>query len=166
MQPWLQHCEAAWSLPRLADGVTIEISSRLHRSLGRCYPERRIIRLAPFLFAERADLLPEVVCHEVAHLAVFDAHRRGQRPHGAAWRELMRQAGYTPRVRVRLEPTDLEIAKERSRMRVLYEHRCPVCQMRRLFPRPIRRWRCRECVTDGLTGELTIRVMTVGGEGA
>ncbi len=38
-----------WNTPDLATRTTIEWSPRLTRSLGRCYPERRLIRLAAFL---------------------------------------------------------------------------------------------------------------------
>ena len=49
-----------WSTPDLATRTTIEWSPRLTRSLGRCYPERRLIRLAAFLEESENALLEEV----------------------------------------------------------------------------------------------------------
>ncbi len=63
-----------WHTPDLATRTTIEWSPRLTRSLGRCYPERRLIRLAAFLEESENALLEEVLCHELAHLAACELH--------------------------------------------------------------------------------------------
>ena len=75
-----------WSTPDLATRTTIEWSPRLTRSLGRCYPERRLIRLAAFLEESENALLEEVLCHELAHLAARELHGRHIRPHGSEWK--------------------------------------------------------------------------------
>ena len=75
---WLE----VWSTPKLVHEATIEWSHRLTRSLGRCYPERRLIRLAPSLNDAPRALLEEVLCHELAHLAAREIHGPQIRPHG------------------------------------------------------------------------------------
>ena len=46
------------------------------RSLGRCYPERRLIRLALSLNDAPRALFEEVLCHELAHLAAAKSTAR------------------------------------------------------------------------------------------
>lgn len=86
-----------WGVPGLEERLDIRFSGRLLRSLGRCNPSRGLIRLKPRLAVGDDALLREVVCHEVAHAAVFAIHRRRVRPHGKEWGALMRAAGYRPR---------------------------------------------------------------------
>ena len=86
--------------PELAIRAKIELSPRLTRSLGRCYPDRRLIRIAAHVAQPKNGdgntLLHEVLCHELAHLAARELHgariplrtrsgaTAGQvRPHGA-----------------------------------------------------------------------------------
>jgi predicted SprT family Zn-dependent metalloprotease len=45
-------------------------------------------------------VLREVLCHELAHFAVWYVHGRSARRHGLEWRELMELAGYTPRLAI------------------------------------------------------------------
>jgi predicted SprT family Zn-dependent metalloprotease len=70
------------------------------RSLGRCQPEQKRIRLASWLREAPGELLAEVLCHEAAHVAVHELHGRGCRPHGSEWKSLMRAAGYDARTRI------------------------------------------------------------------
>ena len=44
----------------------------------------------------------------------------------------------------------------RDAPRVLFEHRCPVCQFSRTARRKVSAWRCAECSTAGLDGQLVI----------
>lgn len=64
------------------------------RSLGRCYPDRRLIRIANFVRQESDVLLQEVLCHEAAHVAAYYLHGKSIRPHGREWKALMLEAGY------------------------------------------------------------------------
>jgi SprT protein len=141
-----------WNISDLGARTTIEYSTRLTRSLGRCYPERRIIRLASFLDESDNSLIEEVLCHELAHIAARELHRGRIRPHGREWKALMRAAGFEPRTRLPAPPN----APNPSRTRHLYVHRCPVCQRSRIARRSMRRWRCRACLDAGLDGVLTI----------
>jgi predicted SprT family Zn-dependent metalloprotease len=105
----------------------------------------------------------EVLCHEAAHAAVVALHGRRVRPHGAEWRDLMLFAGFRPRVRLPSEDL-VGLPRFAQRARVLWEHRCPVCQAHRFAGRPVRQWRCATCWAEGLPGQLRItRVSAASG---
>jgi hypothetical protein len=89
-----------WGVPGLEARLSIHFSTRMTRSLGRCHPERKLIRLASWLREAPAGLLAEVLCHEVAHVAVQELHGRDCRPHGREWKQLMQTAGYPGRARI------------------------------------------------------------------
>jgi len=91
-----------WGVPGLEERLDIRYSGRLTRSLGRCHPAHGLVRLKRSLADGDPALLREVVCHEVAHAAVFAIHRRRVRPHGKEWGALMRAAGYRARATYRL----------------------------------------------------------------
>jgi len=154
-----------WSCSGLEGRIVIEPSSRMYRSLGRCQPEQGRIRLASLLFEDdHKELLAEVLCHEVAHVAVFELHGRRVRPHGGEWKALMLRAGFEPRVRL---PASDRLERELApRRRTLWQHRCPICQASRDAGRPVRRWRCSVCLSAGLDGRLQItRMRAVGVSG-
>lgn len=88
-----------WGAADLVPAITVELSSRMTRSLGRCYPDRILIRIATFVLDESDALFEEVLCHEAAHLAAYHLHGKSIRPHGHEWKFLMVQAGYPPSVR-------------------------------------------------------------------
>ena len=71
-----------WDVPHLKAQSRIEWSPRLTRSLGRCYPDRRLIRISSHLEPAPDGLLQKVLCHEMAHLATRELHGRNVRPHG------------------------------------------------------------------------------------
>lgn len=95
LQSW---CEL-WDAADLTPEISVELSSRMTRSLGRCYPDRKLIRIAKFVLDDSEDLFQEVLCHEAAHLAAYHLHGKSIRPHGYEWKSLMLQAGYPPSVR-------------------------------------------------------------------
>ena len=88
-----------WGVGTLTREISVELSSRMTRSLGRCYPDRKLIRIARFVLEESEELFQEVLCHEAAHLAAYHLHGRAIRPHGHEWKALVQQAGYAPAVR-------------------------------------------------------------------
>lgn len=144
-----------WGVSELERDLQIRVSTRLRTSVARCLLARPEIRLASFLVDAPQDLVLEVLCHEAAHAAVVALHGRRVRPHGAEWRGLMHSAGFRPRVRL---PSD-ELAglpRITRRARVLWEHRCPVCQAHRFAGRPVRQWCCAACRAEGLRGRLHI----------
>lgn len=148
-----------WDTPGLEDDLTVAFSARLTRSLGRCRPATGRITLRAELRGGPPERLAEVLCHEAAHVAVFQKHGREARPHGPEWRALVAAAGFEPRTGARGESTSaaMEATDESpTPRRLAYEHRCPVCHTVRLARRPVPRWRCAECLDAGLDGEMII----------
>jgi len=145
-----------WRTPGLSRRLVVEYSPRLRQSLARSLPSRRLIRLNPVLrLPENEALLPEVLCHEAAHVAVFELHGPRCRPHGPEWSRLVKMAGFTPTLHLAIDAESRgAVAPSTSASR--YEHRCPVCQMVRYARRPVPGWRCADCVAAGLDGHLLI----------
>jgi predicted SprT family Zn-dependent metalloprotease len=141
-----------WGIPDLPQSVTIRFSHRLRRSLGRCQPSLGLVTLSARLETGDPNVLAEVLCHEVAHIAVYRLHGARARPHGREWQDLVSAVGFTPRVLAR-EPAVPRVRRTRKRR---YEHRCEVCQSVRYGGRPVPQWRCAECLAAGLAGTLTV----------
>ena len=97
LQGW---CEL-WGVTELTPQISVEFSSRMTRSLGRCYPDRKLIRIARFVLEESEDLFREVLCHEAAHVAAYHLHGKSIRPHGREWKDLIQAAGYPTSARYR-----------------------------------------------------------------
>jgi len=148
---WLE----CWGTPALASSLRIEFSPRLRRAFGRCYQDERLIRLTPSLLDTQSYLLAEILCHEAAHAAVYERHGTVARPHGEEWEEMMRLAGFEPRVRIPVVVRNT--TREAARARVIYLHRCPVCDLSRHATRPMHNWRCRTCLGTRSQGQLVIR---------
>ena len=146
----LRRWSKRWGLSGLESAVTITLSTRLHRSLGRCRPAQGLITLRPDL----ASSFDAVLCHEAAHVAAFVLHGRTVRPHGAEWASLVAAVGFDPVVRTRVAGTRPRPPRP---LGYRFEHRCPVCQSVRLARRRMTTWRCAECVDAGLDGVMDIR---------
>jgi predicted SprT family Zn-dependent metalloprotease len=153
----LRYCERVWSAPDLASSVTVQISSRLKSSLGRCSPATGRVSLHPLLADAPRSLFAAVLCHELAHVIAYRRFNRSAAPHGPEWQTLVRTAGFDPAVAIPY-PTS-PVKKQKSQARYAFAHICPVCQTRRFARRGIRRWRCAECQAAGLSGELEITTM-------
>ena len=143
-----------WGVPGIADRVTVEFSRRFRSSLGQCRPTEGRIRLAAHLEQGNEDLLEEVLCHELAHLAAHRLYGRRIRPHGREWKALVAAAGFEPRARFR--PEEGRFPPRPLKPRARWEHRCPVCHTAHLAGRPVRKWRCAKCCRAGLSGKLII----------
>lgn len=164
--PWPEHFAkwaAAWDLPGLEERVNVVSSTRMRVSLGRYLSRGRQIRIAEFLLDAPPFLLQEVLCHEFAHAAVHARFGLARRPHGAEWRSFMHQVGCAPRARIPGTELARLIPPAHSR-RVVWLHRCPVCQAKRSAGRPVPNWRCVECVSSGLSGRLEIERIERGVE--
>jgi predicted SprT family Zn-dependent metalloprotease len=144
-----------WGIADLAERVTVSVSHRMRRSLGRCVPAQGAIRLSAAVLDAPPQVLAEVLCHEAAHIAIHVLHGAACQPHGSEWAALLRTAGFEPRTGLPFEHRD-DPFQLQSRSDLTYEHRCPVCQSLRLAKRPVRRWRCADCVAAGLDGRLEI----------
>jgi predicted SprT family Zn-dependent metalloprotease len=144
-----------WHLPGLENRIDVIFGPRLQRALGSCDAARGIIRLNPvFKTGSRHEIL-ETLCHEAAHIAVFEAFGKHCRPHGEEWRQLVLAAGFEPKVVLRIRG-DNQTPRLRAPAQEIYEHRCPICQLVRVAARPVRRWRCAACVEAGLDGGMII----------
>lgn len=142
---------AAWRTPGLEKRIRLELSPRMRVALGRALPREKLVRINAAIVEHHPALVEEILCHEAAHVAVHELYRDYRQPHGPEWQELMRLAGFEPRVRM-----ELASPLPGSRAKNVWEHQCPVCQARRTARRPVYRWRCAACVGAGLSGELTI----------
>jgi predicted SprT family Zn-dependent metalloprotease len=140
-----------WNVENIFEEVQIHWSKRLSRALGRTQPVAKLIRLNPQLKSCSNDLLEEVLCHELAHIAAHHLHGESIRPHGPEWQALVRAAGYEPSVRIEVDLGLTPLAQSKC-----YTHHCPVCHTKRTAKKPMKRWRCSECVTNGLSGILEI----------
>lgn len=163
LRPLIARWGALWDLPGLEDRVAISFSTRFRTSLGRCAPASGEIRLAAFLLDGPGGLLCEALCHEAAHAAVHELHRRRPKPHGPEWRGLMEAAGFEPRARI---PAVLleGLVPPATRRRPAWEHRCPVCHASWVARTAVQRWRCAACCEEGLEGRLVITKLAPGGE--
>jgi len=92
-----------WGVDDLAPQITVEFSSRMTRSLGSCYPDRKLIRIARWVLEESDALVQEVLCHEAAHVAAHHLYGSSIRPHGSEWKALMHTVGYPSAVRYKSE---------------------------------------------------------------
>lgn len=144
-----------WGLPDLLRTVHFAWSGRLRSSLARCRPTAGRVTLRADLAEPGHPLLAEVLCHELAHVAVHRRRGGHLRPHGREWRHLVALAGFVPRTRVPGDELPGGEAGGRAPSAV-YEHRCPVCRAMRLARRPVTTWRCADCLDAGLSGELEI----------
>ncbi len=144
------YCEL-WGYPEIAATCEVTFSGRLQTSLGIAYLKPRKIRLHKTLVTgEHEHLLPEVLCHELAHLVVYSAHANCAKPHGAEWRALMRAAGFEPRVR-----HNLQLPRSQPLRQVA--HLCTRCGAGRIARRVMNHWRCSRCMRAGFSGELVVR---------
>ncbi len=160
-----------WGLSSTVLKIGLRVNSRLTRSVARYHRDSGFIELGPQFFRRRGRH-KEVLCHELAHVAVNHLYGKQAQPHGSEWRRLVESAGFVPAAR--LPPTRACYSEEKTRKRepkiglarhsttsrLEYEHRCPVCHMTRRARRSVSQWRCALCVTAGLPGALEItRVM-------
>lgn len=148
---------SVWNAEDLMANLTLEYSDRMTRSLGRCLPERSIIRLRSDLAAkDAASIRREVLAHELAHLVAHHRCSGSNAPHGATWRELITAAGYSPR----LSAPGLEGCRSATMPKqtpsTIYVHRCLVCGMERRSRLVVKAWKCAACVEAGLDGQLEV----------
>jgi predicted SprT family Zn-dependent metalloprotease len=161
LEEWITEWASAWSLSDLPSMVRVAFSERLTRALGRCTPETGSIRLNRKLAKAEPRILREVLCHEVAHVAVWHAHGHSARPHGPEWRELMALAGYEPRAKwVRM--LDALSDRRPGREFTIYDHVCPVCGSSWRAKRRVSTWRCGACLDAGFEGRLEVHSRQIG----
>lgn len=149
----LTHWGNLWNAPELPGLVTVRVSTRLRRSLGRYNPSSCTITLAAALTPAQ---IPAVLCHEAAHAVTALRYGRAARPHGVEWAGLMTLAGHAPTTRDYVECIPRGQPGQTMPGRYRYAHRCEVCQQVRWAKRPMPRWRCADCTSIGLEGRMAI----------
>jgi len=112
--------------------------------------KRSVIRYNPWIFAKYFDEnLHGTVPHEVAHLIVHETYpRRGVKPHGPEWRDLMFRFGAAPQVTF---DRDLEGVPQRSQKTHRYHCGCQLHEVSTTRHNRVQRRRMQyQCLTcDG-----------------
>jgi predicted SprT family Zn-dependent metalloprotease len=158
----INRCAALWQEPSLPAQVQLRWSTRLRTALGLCRPQRAQITLNAPRLSAAPELLDEVLCHELAHIVVYQRHGRTAVAHGIEWKALVYAAGFTPTTALSAPGTTP--TKERPLPSVtgkphrLVRHTCPVCHSQRLARRKVPQWRCAPCRAAGLEGRLITEV--------
>jgi predicted SprT family Zn-dependent metalloprotease len=149
-RPWAQ----LWQLPELLSEITFRQNRQLKKTVARWIYDSRCIELGPrfFLYKRRQK---EIICHELAHAAATLKHGRKVLPHGSEWKALVLAAGSNAHAVLHVANLNSP-RRQASYASNLYEHRCPVCHASRSARRPMKHWRCVECVEIGLTGILQV----------
>ena len=142
-----------WLTPSIVSAISARFSMRLTSSLGRADAATGRIVLSSSLIGE-PELLDQVVCHEVAHVAAFQLIGRSERSHGPTWQRLVREAGYEPLLRLQMPGRAVAQTSESRKTR--FSHSCPVCDFTRIASRRMSVWRCADCTTAGLDGRLVV----------
>jgi SprT protein len=113
--------------------------------------KRRIIRYNPWIFAKYFEVnLCDTVPHEVAHYIVHEVYpKRGVKPHGRQWQDLMAHFGADPGVTFDL---DLDGVPQRSQRTHRYHCGCQVHDVSTTRHNRVqkRRMRYHCCSCDGL----------------
>ena len=155
--PQMLHAALKRAASRLRAGgrlPDVRVNPRLRTTRARYLRTPHVIEVSRSLIRARRSDLERALAHELAHVLVTRRHP-GARPHGPEWRDVMVRAGLTP-IEQRRPLKEGPAAPTRQQGRFRYEHRCPVCQMRRIAKRPVSQWRCAACVGIGLPGLLQV----------
>jgi len=155
----LEASSIAWGMDTQRLVTEIQPGHRLRSSLARTDVLKGIIRLHPDLLDGPADLLTEVVCHELAHLKAHRDTDGEATPHGPEWRALVRKVGYEPRSHLRIQDSPNKTAPVPT---VRFRHTCPRCGFHRWANRPVVAWKCADCVDAGFDGALRVESFPAG----
>lgn len=155
MRPFIRRLAEAWGAARLVAGLRVGYNPRLCRSLARVSPAAMRVSLHRSIEDASRSVAREILAHELAHLVAAKTSRKRIRPHGDEWARLMESAGFPARPRIPFALPD-----SAGRTRSVYNHVCPVCHAFRRAKRPVSKWRCTDCVANGLDGTLVIEEIT------
>ena len=145
-----------WSYPALSGMASARFSTRLFKAWARVNLDTRAITLASSLKEDPARL-EQVLCHELAHIVAYSLVGRSERPHGPTWQRLVTKAGYTPVVRLPESTANkCGLYRQSHGPAPRFLHGCPVCDFSRVARRPMKSWRCADCVAAGLDGLLIV----------
>lgn len=151
-----------WGVPNLARSVSFRINGRLRKSIARWAINAQCVEVGPRFFSPDLNH-GAIICHELAHATALAKHGHRVRAHGPEWSALVRAAGFDPHSYKVGSRAQAVARRPRANPSRIYEHRCLVCHWVRYGRRPVRAWRCMECVEIGLGGELEITSVAFGG---
>jgi predicted SprT family Zn-dependent metalloprotease len=141
---------------------SVELSTRMTSSAGRCYPDTGEIKLASLYHRDHGlDATLMVLKHELAHWAARWRYGRRIAPHGREFRAVAHELD--PRITITCPPF---AAKERAQRRT-WLMQCPRCRKR--YTRGRRdKVACRNCCENYAGGKYDRRfklaVVSRGGE--
>lgn len=98
---------------------------------GRAFFREFEIRLSRIVLKTQ-DQVQDTVVHEYAHLVVFENYGLKASPHGAEWRQTMRELGIAPKI-------THDYPVERKSLSRKYIYRCEVCGFLLRRVRPLKR---------------------------
>ena len=144
-----------WGVPALAGEITCQWSPRLRRSLGRAYPQRKLIRLSRLLQEPQyASLFEEVLCHEAcAHCGIPSSWLPRGRPRPRLGRT---GASCGPRTAAVLRDR-LAASAAGAGFGARMSISARSATLLALAKRPQPRWCCVACQIAGLEGKLIIQ---------
>ena len=152
---YLKSLAEIWGEPRIRT-LRVQVNSRLRSTVARSKLSSNTLEINKRVSKRSATSQREIMCHEAAHHVVWRRYGTTVNPHGAEWAALMRSAGFKPRA------TFIKCGEfsRRQRMPVAFRHTCPVCHFSKRARRRMTLWRCPECSSIGLHGELNIEPLS------
>ncbi len=145
-----------WGIDDLPSRVSIEFSTRMRSSLGRCKPSTGNIRIHSALSKPvYSSTLITVLCHEAAHVAAYLKHGNSIKPHGPEWKSLAHKAGISTRASLSFDISKEELGITK-RNKYIYKHQCTICQGGFTALRTDRRWRCKHCSELGIDASFNV----------
>jgi SprT protein len=137
-----------WKHPHVSR-LGVRVNPNLRSTVARWMPSNNVLEISATAKSKSKRAFQEVICHEAAHMVVWDRAGRRTRPHGPEWAALMRAAGFEPRA------TLVRCGRRRGSSNTRrIRHFCPVCHFSKIAKRRMPRWRCPECQAIGLEGKL------------
>jgi|KBSMisStandDraft_5_1062788.scaffolds.fasta_scaffold368079_2 predicted SprT family Zn-dependent metalloprotease len=136
--------------------LRVVVNPRLKSTIARWLPPSDTIEISRAAESRPNSALREIICHEAAHVVVWNRFGRASRPHGPEWAALMRAAGVEPhatlmRCGARRHPTKTTQVR----------HVCTICHFSALAKRRMPQWRCPECRSIGLAGKFRMERVVI-----
>lgn len=112
------HSLEQWGERDLVGRIRWRWNPRLRTTIGRAMLEEMVFELNPMLLGRHPQEMRGVVIHELAHLVNTARHGLQVAPHGAQWKQLMREVGESTRATHDLDVEGLRAKPARRRRRV------------------------------------------------
>ena len=142
-----------WGVADLPERITITLSTRLKKTLGRVRPMSGVVTLNAKLASVQRSVFLEVLCHEVAHVVAYILHGSQAKPRGPEWRALVSAVGYKPSTSMNARWLP-DPATEEAHLGKREHYRCSVCQADYFVSRRSSHLYCEACIQNGVTVRL------------